>query len=80
MNTATLGTPLPNKTLKIDSRGRVRFSSQGFRFEITKNGMNVYERMNIYGRSQETPAYFNVNRLSLATLRLIVEASTLVGL
>ena len=61
--------------LKIDSRGRVRFTSQGTRFEITKNGIKAYDRSS-YG---EVAAYFNINRLSKATLLLIAEATMLVN-
>ena len=76
MNTATLGAPVPKtSTLKIDSRGRVRFASQGMRFELTKNGLNVYDR----SINMETTAWFNINRMNLTTLRLLTEAYTLVN-
>lgn len=74
MNTTTT-TP----TLKIDSRGRVRFSAQGLRFEITKRGLNVYDRLSYLGTSEEVSAFFNINRLSNKTLKLLAEAVNLVN-
>lgn len=71
--------PLPRKALKIDSRGRVRFTSQGKRFEITKNGLNVYERSAFMNMTNEVQVFFPVNRLTSKTLKLIVEAVNLVN-
>jgi hypothetical protein len=62
-------------TLRIDSRGRVRFTSQGTRFEITKNGLNAYSRDSF----SEFPAFFNINRISNETLLKITEAVNLVN-
>ena len=33
------------KELKVDKRGRVRFSYDGYRYEVTKNGIKVYNRV-----------------------------------
>lgn len=59
--------------LKKDSRGRVRFSVDGFRFEVSKGGtISVYQR----GRDGEHPASF-VEAFEFAkpgTLRILAEA------
>lgn len=74
-----LKTPI-RTILKIDNRGRVRFAAQGCRFEVTKNGMHVYNRSTFLGEPSEFPAYLNVNRLINKTLKLIAEAVNLVDM
>ena len=81
MNMVAIPGATPKTTkLKIDSRGRVRFSAQGCRFEVTKRGLNVYDRSRYFGQVEEVPAsFFNVNRLTNETLKLLAEAVNLVN-
>lgn len=61
--------------LKIDKRGRVRFTVQCLRFEVTKNGLSVYDRTS----STERLAFFNRVHLSNETLLKIAEAVNMVN-
>lgn len=58
--------------LKKDSRGRVRFCCDGFRFEVTKTGkVNVYKRTT---RSEYPSMISAFVRPKAQTLRVLAEA------
>lgn len=63
--------------LKVDSRGRVRFAAQGLRFEVSKNGVNIYLR-GTDGLGYKYEESFFASRLTRATLDRIESADLLV--
>lgn len=63
------------KNLRVDSRGRgrVRFAAQGLRFEVSKNGVNIYRRgTDHFGHKYEETFY--TTRITRATLNQVLEA------
>lgn len=63
--------------LNRDRRGRVRFTHEGMRYEVTKTGMvNAYERHNIFGESP-LPLRQNFDPTDLNLLRTMANAIAL---